>query len=338
MRMTELQRRRAVAPRVRQRRDAFTVIEIVTVVGIIGVLVSVLTVGIQRARESSRRLSCTNHLRQMMLAVQLFEKDHGYLPSALGLLTNVTGSQIDASGMYRIMPYIELTELSKRASDFEGPQVEGPNLPSVAPVLMTRVEIFLCPSDPIDLGINYRFNTGSLPIDDFNGKIHANGPFRVWPIKFSRVDGGLSNTAAFAERRKASGGGDYDRQANVVPTGVDQLLAPEDITSDVLRSIAQSIGTAVPPVFYLRSGHSWHSSGLNFTTYNHVFGPGEMIPSVGETDGLSFPVGKETIGAVAPSSHHSGGFNLTRLDGSTDFMSTSVDFDIWQSLGSVDAD
>ncbi len=58
----------------------FTLIELLVVIASIGILVSLLLPAIQSARESARRLQCSNHLKQMALGCLTHESVHGTLP------------------------------------------------------------------------------------------------------------------------------------------------------------------------------------------------------------------------------------------------------------------
>jgi prepilin-type N-terminal cleavage/methylation domain-containing protein len=60
---------------------AFTIIELLVVLAIIGILAALLLPALGRTKESGRRTSCINNLRQLAVASHLYSNDHdGFLP------------------------------------------------------------------------------------------------------------------------------------------------------------------------------------------------------------------------------------------------------------------
>jgi prepilin-type N-terminal cleavage/methylation domain-containing protein/prepilin-type processing-associated H-X9-DG protein len=64
----------------RSEHKAFSLIELLTVIGIFGILVGLLLPAVQRARESAARVGCLNNLRQIGTALLNHESSHGHLP------------------------------------------------------------------------------------------------------------------------------------------------------------------------------------------------------------------------------------------------------------------
>lgn len=65
-------------------RRAFTLIEILTVIAIVGVLMAMLLPAIQSARESARRASCSNTIKQIGVALSGYESTAGRFPPGVG--------------------------------------------------------------------------------------------------------------------------------------------------------------------------------------------------------------------------------------------------------------
>jgi len=66
----------------RRQRAAFTLVELLVVVGIIVVLVAILLPVLGAARERAAATQCASNIRQVILAMSMYEADHGSYPIA----------------------------------------------------------------------------------------------------------------------------------------------------------------------------------------------------------------------------------------------------------------
>ena len=93
------------------KRRGFTLVELLVVIAIIGLLVALLLPAVQAAREAARRTQCTNNLKQMGLAMQLYMNAGGSLPPACFLAIGQTSTSWSVHA--RLLPYIEQANLQE---------------------------------------------------------------------------------------------------------------------------------------------------------------------------------------------------------------------------------
>jgi prepilin-type N-terminal cleavage/methylation domain-containing protein len=110
-------------PPSRFRLAGFTLVELLTVVAIVGVLVALLLPAVQSARESARRVACGNNVRQLALGCLQHLDQQGFFPSGgwgwcwTGDPDRGFGRSQPGSWAYSILPAIELGPLHALAGD-----------------------------------------------------------------------------------------------------------------------------------------------------------------------------------------------------------------------------
>lgn len=136
----------------RALRSAFTMVELLVVVFIIGVLIALLVPAIQRAREAARRAQCQSHLKQLALAALTHHEQIGHFPtggwSARWVGDRDRGFDGDQPGgwAYNVLPYLEESALHDLAGDGMPEVITEEQLLGAGKLAETAVTVMYCPS------------------------------------------------------------------------------------------------------------------------------------------------------------------------------------------------
>jgi prepilin-type processing-associated H-X9-DG protein/prepilin-type N-terminal cleavage/methylation domain-containing protein len=126
-------------------RMAFTLVELLVVMAIIGILVALLLPAVQKAREVANRATCTNNLKQIALAVHSFHHDNRRMPynSWDGRAPTSDATSTSWSWLARVLPYLEQDNIYIKGSIPSKTLVQSN-------VTGLPIKLLFCPSDTAD--------------------------------------------------------------------------------------------------------------------------------------------------------------------------------------------
>lgn len=289
----------------RSRVTAFTLVELLVVLAIIGILVALLLPAVQAIRESARQVQCRNHLKQLALACHNYESAWNVFPAYAGernparVVFDVGRERRSLRGgnwISKALPYLEQTALAgpwSRLGSSEEPILDAADTETIAiglPVLHcpTRRSAEAYPLEGTyqtrfgdkaartDYAMNGGWATPDLALNPDGAVIRVKSE-GVWRLGgetgFRHVTDGLSNTYLLGEKAMNLGeyttGHDFGDRAPA--TGwVDNSTA----TNSFVRY------TARPPIADRRRNcNACHDFGsAHFSNWNAALADGSVRP------------------------------------------------------------
>jgi prepilin-type N-terminal cleavage/methylation domain-containing protein len=340
----------------------FTLVELLVVIAIIGILVALLLPAVQAAREAARRMSCSNNLKQIALAMHNYADVHKKFPASPGAPTSETAtgryaqSWLAWSGLARLLPYVEQGALADRINWSYRWDTDDTGTVNNSVVSRTRLPGYLCPSDP---GSNASYSANMGPTS-YN---FSAGPASAWSLGGSRVGvatfnlecalrditDGTSNTIALAEAKIGLNSGQWNQAIR------PRITWYRVVTGTPLERAAN------------QAGRAWNNTAAHITLINtyyntclSMYDSGSGWDSISDEQGRFWAAGRVYYGPYVttlvkpnagpscdrdasptdidikePSSAHSGGVLAALCDGSVTFVSETINQAAWIAAGSV---
>lgn len=295
-------------------RRGFTLVELLVVIAIIGILVALLLPAVQSARESARRSSCLNNLRQISLALVNHHDQHGRLPAGSPGCCTIPGSLWTTSTFSFIEEQNAFDQI-----DFTVPFNDRANREAV----MQPVQTFICPSgerasNPIFIDRfqhNPRIAAGTWYTASMGPTIPDQCPFCP-----ERGRPGPDNYCCQGHNFGTNAGGGYEVGNSVGMFGRHHM--PKVTFATVTDGLSKTImiGESLPEecVFFslYATNFTVSSTSIPLNTRISDNGKGERW---WETSGFK--------------SQHPGGAHLALGDASVHFVNETIDYRIYNELG-----
>jgi prepilin-type processing-associated H-X9-DG protein len=190
-------------------RGAFSVLELVVVIAVLGVVIGLILPAVQSSRATAARVSCLNNMKQLGLALHGFHDQHSAFPPLLDATGPATGASRFQYITWRGFILAQIEEEALFASMMNACATD-PNAWQDPPHLANGrvVRLYVCPSDarlltpitglpgwPDGLRLAYSSYTG---VRGGAGKVGVLG--NPLPCRIADITDGASNTLMVGER------------------------------------------------------------------------------------------------------------------------------------------
>lgn len=326
----------------RRLRAGLTLIELMVVIGVIGLLMALTIPAVLSSAEASRRTGCSNNLRQIGLVLNSYHSVFNVFPAACGIPNYGT---IDGKvGIAQLKQYSVFTQLLSQVDNtaifntlnFSNALDDFYRFESALLTLGveqndtafgTVISVFTCPSDAgrgapgRTGGTSYRVNLGTG--DTMTGEACARGPISAYRnSSYADIVDGSSNTVAFSERPMGGLGRDAFSPNTDYVRG--NFLTFSSSPEESLSKCASLHVTRNN--FETTAGLTWAIGTFGQTCYTHAAPPNykhfdcETSPS--------HPV----LAVITARSYHPHGVHVVYASGAARFCTDAVDVSLWRAL------
>ena len=286
---------------VRSRSAAFTLVELLVVITIIGMLMALLLPAVQAAREAGRRAVCMNNEKNLSLAMLNFETSRKFFPGYVNQqkITTTEATFHPVSWVVMLLPYLDRKDLYDAWAETPDPWgVPGKDR------CFKSLKILTCPSDPPSstaagtTWLAYVCNRGINGIDN---------PAMGVCMNQSGFQGGHFNESGY--------------QMSPVRVSQDYISSHDGSTTTLLlaESILINPTPPTPGLVHPRLKPEWTSNGPGGA---ETTGLNLMETDVGFEWGTFSDYPKVSDKVL---SYHSGGVHVSFCDGHQQFIQTDID-------------
>lgn len=303
---------------------AFTLVELLVVITIIGILIALLLPAVQSAREAARRAACNNNLKQLAMGVHNYQDSFSALPLGYGIIKANFGSGAAGSGNWswalRLYPYVEQGSLLENCN-FRWDLDVSSTVPQYWPIFQKDIPLFQCPSVP---GQGYIH---------FNGK----GTCITAVPTFTQARSSYAGNWGLGCQECATRTAGVFEDSTATTSGVVKI---NDITDGLANT---ALFSEFIPGFGC-TGRGWMGHGEG-QCYMHDYTPNTMVAdsvrwcsasrdATNQDPRQSPCVQNATARMVLHSarSYHPGGVLVALCDGSVRFVGQTVDLAAWRAL------
>ena len=256
------------------KRRGFTVIELIIVSLVSAVLAALLLPATQQAREAARRTACRNNMKNIGLALFVYESDHGCFPPSY--ISDKNKNQLGWGTM--ILPQMDESPLYSKINKNEDWNVTLTSLQAAK----TVVKYYHCPSDPTDekgAGLNSHWvvkagkDLKDTHVAKSNYVVNKAAFKKNISLRIRSFTDGPSNTILAGERDTKIGFGGiwigahrWDKKAGAYS---DASIVGDALGSD--KNVPYTINSKASRAHRMNTFSSTHVGGANF-----VFGDGRV--------------------------------------------------------------